>query len=239
MKVAIILNGNIRTWSDTKESFKKTFGPLNADCYLSTYDIQYGYHPYIQGVIGDSTDQQLSDEEVCSQFMDINLIYSSVENAKETSNINEAASKTFHSSMRGSMSSYAQYRKFLVGLFLMNNIELRTECKYDVVIKTRCDLVYEDFDIKELVESVASNKIVIVDKGNVFPNDCIFIGSRDSMFKMGQFMYDEFYNPVYANSNQDAPHGLLRNAINHVECGVLSRPLINHVLRKDGKVQYY
>lgn len=239
MRTAIILNGNIRTWKDTKKSFTNFFKDLDYDVFLSTYNLQYQYHPHIQNVINDTGDVLLSNQEVISQIDDVvNLKKYHVEDASSIARLIDQESHKFHVAMRGSNTSYAQYRKFKLGTSLVNAYEAENKFAYDFIIKTRCDLVYNDNFTLDLENM---NPLDIwVDKGNVFPNDCIIIGSSYEMKRMSNFMYDEFYKPYYpATSNLNAPHGLLKNAAFRNCLTITSLPLIDHVLRKDGKVQKY
>lgn len=235
MKTAIILNGNIRTWKDTKDSFKETFKHFDYDLYVSTYDLQYQYHPHIQNVIQDSGDVLLTTAGIEALFADIPVKKLVIESAMEVSKLVGAQSTSFDYRMKDSDTSFAQYRKFHNAIDDMSQVEMHENFKYDIVIKTRCDLVYNAM----VHELHVRDKLVTVDQGNVFPNDCIFIGTRNDIFNISQFMYYEFFNPVYDDSNKDSPHGLLKNACKYNECAIMSLPLIKHVLRKDGKIQHY
>jgi hypothetical protein len=59
---------------------------------------------------------------------------------------------------------------------------------YDVVIKTRCDLIYNSIDLSNV------NDCVIIDKGNVFPNDCVIATTRDNFVKIVDKAIKELYD---------------------------------------------
>ena len=105
--------------------------------------------------------------------------------------------------------------------------------KYDRIIKTRCDLAY--IDDPEL--SITDNNFVY-DQGsnaqNEFGSDHLFVGSRDTIFKVSDFTYNEFYNPVCNDSQNHPPHGFIRNAINHHNLQRNPRHIIKYLLRSDG-----
>jgi len=74
MKTAIIIIGHIRTWIECKDNFIESFGHLNPDVYVSTYDLQYNYHPAQQHWMANALDNHLTYEEINNLFNNINLI---------------------------------------------------------------------------------------------------------------------------------------------------------------------
>lgn len=227
MKTAIILTGNIRTWAHTKENFKQTFSNLNADIFISTYNLQFGYHPWIKNYIGDFSDNILSDAEIFELFSDINVKQI---NISDINYINKIPN-TVHDTFKNLDNCFWQYIKLLEGINLMKSVEIGF--KYDRIIKTRFDLIYNSIEFKPL------NNTIIIDSGNVFPNDCIFMTNRNSFVDICNFMVDEMYNPQYKNSHLNPPHGLLHNAIKHVGLTIDKQKIMNAVIRKNGTLQYY
>ena len=232
MKVAILLVGNIRTWHKCKFNFLDTFKDLDYDVYLSTYDMQYGYHPAVKSSLNINDDFLLKNEEILSLFNDINLKKINIENIDSiTVHINEENNK-FHDSMRNIHSCYGQYRKLKDCLDMMKHYEKQHNFKYDFVIKTRCDTPYNKFNF-----NFQKNEVVITSR-NCYPNDWIFIIDRDNMIKLSDFIINEFYRPVYTNSNDTPPHGLLLNGFNHLKLKIVQKDINTHVVRANVD-QYY
>jgi hypothetical protein len=227
MKTAIILVGNIRTWDECKQSFHDTFSHLNPDIYVSTYNLQYDHHPFIKGRIRDFDDVVLTTEQIASKFDGLNVKGFCIENEVDIRKDQER----MHSALKDLDICYKQYRKFNIGIQMMKHFE--AESKYDCVIKTRCDLIYEKFSFQDIENSIT------VDSGNVFPNDCIFITNRDKMVELSNFMINEFFDLKYPNSADNPPHGLLLNAISDCGLNVISQKIMNCVVRKGGKREYY
>jgi hypothetical protein len=54
------------------------------------------------------------------------------------------------------------------------------------------------------------------------------------MINISDFIYNEFYNPVYEDSHLHPPHGILKNALKHYNLSKVNRDMINHLKRKNG-----
>ena len=230
MKTAIILVGGIRTWDYCKSSFLNTFEKYQPDIFISTYDKQYGHHPFVQNTIGDFDDYFLSRNQVVDMFDGLNV--KSVVFDDYDKFIANPVSNFFHENFKSLDSNcYFQYLKFQLGLQSMLNHEMKFE--YDVVVKTRCDLIYEPIDLN------VDDNSVLVDSGNVFPNDCILISKKTTMIKISDFIMNEFFNPVYPNSHLIPPHNLLHNAMLSHGLNIQVRKMMRCVVRKGNKEQYY
>ena len=238
MKTAILLIGNIRTWASCKESFISTFGHLNADIYVSTYNLQYGHHPWIKQTINDFGDDIITSEQITDMFKDMGRVNISVEDHKMNEDlINHENQFKIHPMLKNQFNSYGQCRKLLLACEMAKATEEREHFQYDLMIKTRCDLVYNPID-KNKFYDLPKNKI-IVDGGNVYPNDCILITSRDNMMHLSKFMFDEFYSPRYENSHLNPPHGLLYNATKYCNLEIETLPMMYYVIRRGERKQYY
>jgi hypothetical protein len=223
MKTAILLVGNIRTWSYCKENFLQTFGHLNPDIFVSTYNLQYNHHPYIRNLIGDNEDAWLTNEEIADIFSGIN-----VKNISIDSNLHYNLPEDVNSLFTGLETTFFQYLKFFQSVQIMNEYD-----EYDLVIKTRCDLLYNPINFDNVLNSI------IIDSGNVYPNDCILIANKNNIVNISEFIMQEFFNPIYSNSHDTPPHGLLCNAINHLNIPVQQQKIMNCVVRKGNKIQQY
>lgn len=231
MKTAILFTGNIRTWNQTKEFFIKAFDKFDYDTFVSTYNLQYGYHPHIKGVIGNFEDNKIEEKNIKDLLTDINLKNLFVEDFDE---YNKKTFELTEGARSLDKNCYGQFRKLVQAFDMMKQYENENNFKYDYIIKTRFDLVYENE-----YQPVNSENCLVVDSGNVFPNDCIYGITRNSFEKIVQFMNDEFFNSIYKDSFNNPPHGLLLNACKHNNITIQKQKLMNFVLRKGNLAQKY
>ena len=241
MKTAIIIAGHVRTWEKTKESFIKTFSTLSPDVFVTTYNKQYGYHPlynnghYIKGVTGYNDDNILDDKSITNLFKNVGektyvgITDSNIMDSYITQQVME-----IHPNMRNMESRLAQFYKIQYAVNSIIDVETQNDFKYDCIIKTRCDLLYEE----DLEFSVGSNQILI-DNCNVFPNDCFIMANRDDFIKISNFMVDEFYNFSNPTSSEKPPHTLLLNAFNSIGVEIISKKIMKSVMRINGEQKYY
>lgn len=221
MKTAILLIGNVRTWDYCKENFKHTFSKYNPDIYVVVDSYRYGHHPVIQNRINDSSDETVDVRYLTDQFCGFNVKFISIR-PRISQTYNHVSNK-----FSGMETVFSQVEKLKHGV---DNLVQ----EYDLVIKTRCDMLYKNFEIGSL-----ENKKVIIDSGNVYPNDCVIISNHENMKKISEFMYEEMFNPLYEDSNQQPPHGLLNNAFKHLKLDVEKKNIMDCVVRKGNKKEYY
>lgn len=233
MKTAIILNGNIRTWEQTKNNFKDTFSSLDYDVYVSTYDRQWGYHPHIKNVTQYFEDVILTNDQIKDMFSDCsNVVDIDIEDAQEVDNHANQLSNSFSPFMHGLLTSFCQFRKTKLAVDSIIAHEEKNNFKYDQIIKTRCDLMYNPTNF------IVQDNEVLLDSGNVYPNDCIYLIKRDKFIDVINFIMNEFFNPVYSDSNKEAPHYLLKNALYHNKLEIRSEKIMNYVQRINGPQHY-
>lgn len=236
MKTAILLNGNIRTIDQCKNNILDCFEHLNPDYYVSTYYNQFGYHPFVKGSINYHEDPVLSEKEIIDKFASFNLKSILIEDIVKINEFYRQEESKFNSSMKGLESSFLQYTKFKKGLDLIRKFENNNSFQYDIIIKTRCDLFHSDI-IKQISLNDLAQKLII-STGNVFPNDCILISSKNNIFKIIDFIVEEFYKYSNNISNQKAPHGLLLAAAQSIPLIIDSYNIMSYVVRAN-KIQYY
>lgn len=224
MKTAIILVGNVRTWNYCKDNFNQIFSKLNPDIFLSTYDLQYNYHPAIKNKIGDYTDILLTEEFIKKMFEGFNVKDFDIEDGQKIIDMTQV-----NSSFKEYATCYGQYSRFQKSIQMIE----KSNIEYDCVIKTRCDLIHNDFHFVDLKRNI------IIDSGNIFPNDCVLITNQNSMKNISNFIMKEFLNPKYSDSHLNPPHGILHNAIKEESLLISSQKIMNCVIRKDGKKYYY
>lgn len=224
MKTAILLTGNLRTWDVTKKSFLDTFSHFTPDVYVVTYFNRYGYHPHIQGILGDSEEQLLTEDDLRNAFVNV------AHNIGVAPPIDSAFAANLHPHFRESNNVIGQVLRLNDAVEMM----LSSGKQYDVVIKTRCDLLYHGINLSHDL-----SKTVIVDRSNTFPNDCIYATSQDNMINMARWMYNEIHTPTCEDSHVDPPHRLLLNAINATGATIQQQPIMQSVIRKGNKEQRY
>jgi hypothetical protein len=234
MKIAVIISGHVRTWENTKESFIKTFSDLSPDVFVTTYNKQYGYHPYIRGVTGYHDDVILNDEYITKLFKNVGVkTYVDITDSDMMDSYIKQQMMTIHPDMRNMESSLAQFYKLQHAVNSIIDIEKENDFKYDCIIKTRCDLLYEE----DLEFSVGSNQ-VLIDNCNVFPNDCFIMANHDDFIRISNFMVDEFYKFSNPTSSEKPPHTLLLNAFNSVGVEIISKKIMKSVMRINGEQKY-
>lgn len=232
MKTAILVVGHVRTWSECKNNFIDAFQHLVPDVFVSTYDLQYNYHPAQQKWMMNELDSYLSVNQIQSLFSGVNLIGLDVESINEVLTEYQLNRNTIHNNFQDEMHTYLQCRKIKRAVELMKESEIRQSIKYDAIIKIRADIHHNIFthDIKD------TN--VIISDGNVFPNDVIIAASRDNFIKISEFIMSEFFQPTFYDSHLKAPHNLFLRAFEHVGVKIEEKHIMNYVIRKTG-IQYY
>lgn len=237
MKTAIILNGHIRTFDRVKERFIKVFENLNPDVFVTTYDNRFGYAPYIQQLQNFYEDCPIEEKEIKEMLMGLNIIDLIIDNIesvdKKIAEEYPFIKMKFTNFPGFCHSCYAQYRKLKFGFDMIQDYEIKNNFKYDMIIKTRFDLMfYENMNF-----SIGKND-VLVDSGNVSPNDVFFMCERDKMFHVINFIYNEFFELTDPDSERWPPHSILSSAFRSANLNMISRPLIEYVERFKIKQKY-
>jgi hypothetical protein len=234
MKTAILIVGNLRTWDKCKENFKQVFNHINSDVFVSTYDIQYNYHPAQMRWMGGDSDVYLTDDEIKSKFYDINVKGFNIESYNDILSLFKTETlMSIDDKFKDDLHSYLQYKKIKNAFNIMNEYELNNKFKYDMVLKIRSDIHHNTINFEMNVDNS-----IIISNGNVYPNDVFFSCSRNNFESIIDFIMKEFHNPIYENSHIQPPHTLLLNAIKHFNIDIKTYDIMNHVVRKTG-IQYY
>jgi hypothetical protein len=232
MRKAIMIVGNYRTWNETKPSFIKQFGDI--DTFICSYDLRYNYHPHGWGVT-DRNEEIVSENTWIESLSGINVKLANFEQFSKVDEVIRAElSKIKLNIPENAYQSYGQYRKFKIATDMVQQYEQQNNFKYDMLIRTRFDLVYQDepiaFDIQENEMGYHHG----TGPADALPGDQFFFAKRDNMIKMSEFMFNEFYNPIYEDSHLCPPHGILQNALKHNNMTKVNRNAVKHLLRKNG-----
>lgn len=232
MRTAILIVGHIRTWEHCKDNFIASFGHLYPDVFVSTYDLQYNYHPAQQHWMQSSKDTYLTRDQINSFFEGINLISLDVEELASVMESYVTEVNQLNKNFKEETHTYLQYRKLQRCLSMMLDQEQTNGFEYDAVIKIRADILHNKFDY------TVNDTEVIISSGNVFPNDVIIATTRTKFLKIVDFLQKEFYNPVCDGSHLKAPHNLLLCSFMYSNLDIAQANLMDCVVRKTGK-QYY
>jgi hypothetical protein len=233
MKIAVILVGHIRTWEKTKDSFIKAFGKFNPDVFVTTYDKKYGFAPYIRDLTKYYEEEDISEEQLRSMFDGINLINMTVDKMTDMDAHIEQIKSDIKIEYENIASFYPQFLKLKREFDVLAAYEEKNNFKYDVIIKTRTDLAYKEFNAE------LSPNNIIVDRGNVFPNDVIFMSMRDNMEKVINFLPNEFMNPIYPEeSGRWPPHSILFASCKNAGLRIDTAEIVDYVARMNLNQKY-
>lgn len=223
MKIAVLLIGNIRTWDYCKESFIKTFNRYNPDVYLVTESTRYNHHPAVQGSIGDASDEQIDKKTITELFKDINLVDYCINDAEPAIlRLRDPIFIPYNLSLK-------QFEKLATCITLLKE-------SYDLIIKTRCDLIYTD-QIRSFLDIKKDE--ILIDSGNVYPNDCILASSGQNILELSKNIFKEIFEPAHKDSYFDMPHRLLLNSIKDLSLNIRAEKLMECVVRKGNILRYY
>lgn len=233
MKTAIILNGFVRTWETCKQSFHETFDHLNADVFISTYNMKYGYAPYIKGLINFHDDEPLNENYIPDNFSGLNIRGVTITPTQEMDNVVNDLKPKIQINYHNIESFLAQTLNINKAFNMIAEYEKAHNFKYDQVIKTRCDLIYYKFD------PVVEHGQVLIDSGSTFPNDCFYMARRNEMQSIQDFMMNEYFNPVMLErSSYWPPHSILHSAFIHNNLHIKTEPIMDYVERVNLKQKY-
>lgn len=234
MKVAVVLNGNIRTLDACIPSLKSFLCGLDADIFVSTYDLRYGYHPCVSQSTGFISDEMLSEDQVREMLQPISpsaVVVNKHQPYFESKSLE--IGRGFHRHEYGSL---MQFFKMEDSLSLISQRELSLGFRYDALIKTRCDLTY----LTEAPVSMISEDTILIDSGNVFPNDCVLLGKRTPMERIIRRMASICRTTEDRNDNatKEIPHGMLSLAAQKENLNFIETDIMRGVIRWNGEVPY-
>jgi len=179
MKVAVLICGHVRSWD--KESFLNTFGE-DVDVFIHTYNNVLMYHPWIEGQYNIShNDKKKSTEDIVS-IIGLNPKRIVVEDQSDI----DTVSKDFPLNP----DTYYQHRK----LKLCNSVRLAYETekdfKYDIVIKTRFDIIYS-LNLNDIMRSIDDAECIYISEGpSIYPCDQIFIAREALITELSEKLLD-------------------------------------------------
>jgi hypothetical protein len=234
MRIGVLLVGNVRTIDACASSLKTFLSANSADVFAGTYDLRYGYHPCVSQSTGFISDEVLSHKQISELLEPLSPIKVLIDEhseyiKKKSSCIGKGFAKHEHASLM-------QFFKLQDILCQLKQHEVTMGVRYDILVKTRCDLIYNDLSSFELT----TKNSIVIDEGNVFPNDCTFFGNRDCMESIIDSLVSicKTTDDRSETATTDIPHGLLSKAVKTVGANFVELPLIRGVMRWNGEVKY-
>ena len=226
MNMAIVLVGNIRTWNSCRNNFISVFGRYTPDVFIQTYDRQYAYHPYIQKTLNFYEDTTLDAETIQEMFSGIKvsgLSINSIDSYVDTK-VKPFISSKFPD---GAHLSLSQYFSLHDALGVVRDMEDSTNKKYDCIVKTRFDVIHNDFEVE-----CSPHEICVDAHGaGVFPCDWTIIATRDNMLSVDEFIMSEIRDMRNESSLVDLPHKLFLNGMLSTGAKVRALPIIRGIVR--------
>ena len=236
MKVAVLLAGNVRTLDLCKQSTLDAFKFLSPDYFISTYNNSHQYHYFIKRAINFHNDTILTDIEIEEKFKDFSAKDILIDDQKYAENFYTNEAKNFNTNMiMNSSSIFLQFWKIKRGLDLITKYEIANNISYDVIIKTRTDLIYKDLSCIDF--SNIKEKIVVCN-GALELNDQIIISTKENMYNVINFMLEEFYRFSNKICNVDPQHRLLKYSVDSNNLKIDILPLLEYIQRENGQKSY-
>ena len=234
MRIGVLLVGNVRTIDACASSLKTFLSANSADVFVGTYDLRYGYHPCVSQSTGFISDEILSREQISELLKPLSPIKILVDEHSEY--IKKKSSCIGKGFMKHEHASLMQFFKLQDILCQLKQHEVSVGVRYDVLVKTRCDLFYNDSISFELT----TKNSIAIDEGNVFPNDCTFFGNRDCIESIIDSLVSicRTTDDRSGTATKDIPHGLLSKAVEIVGAIFVELPLIRSVMIWNAEVKY-
>jgi hypothetical protein len=230
MNIAVLLTGHYRTFDQCNNVLLSEFNKFNPDYFINTYYTRYNYHPCVANAIGCSI-----EEEIIDNFFNVVDYKASLFDSLNYANaIYSEKFIDFHPAMvSNSKSHFLHIWKTISGLKLIDRYEKQHQKKYDMVIICRMDVVPKSFS--QLDFSDYNNSVYLTKSHIKEACDHILISSKENLFNIFEFMYNEFFLYTNKSSNTVMPHTLFDNGINYFGLSRIDYPLLDYILRFGGK----
>ncbi len=191
MKIGLVLSGNLRSYRNTLSSFNKLKETLQqsgqVDVFCHTWNIEESVTPswWKENKPGNPPPATVSKKQIEESFSPAGFI---IEPSRQfdDSGYNFPSSVPFAGVLSMLHSQYEAYR-------LLEEYEQSQRFQYDVVLKSRYDLLYEvAADFNNLVNDSATNDVLYIPSSNPYEligsgSDIFAIGSRHSIEKYFSF----------------------------------------------------
>ena len=191
MKIGLVLSGNLRSYRHTLSSFNKLKETLQqsgqVDVFCHTWNIEESVTPswWKENKPGNTPPATVSNKQIEESFSPVEFIIESSRQFDD-SGYNFPSSVPFAGVLSMLHSQYEAYR-------LLKAYEQHQGFQYDVVLKSRYDLLYEiAAGFNNIVTDSATNEILYIPSSNPYEligsgSDIFAIGSRNSIEKYFSF----------------------------------------------------
>ena len=230
MKIALCLSGHLRAYKECFPSLKKfIIDPYKPDVFIYTYPIQ-GF----DGIRGDrSLMATMSNKKELIELYDpIKLTIDPLKNLLDMNKYKDRIG----SGVRDPTVIPSMFH----GIYRANQLkviwEIENAFKYDIVIRSRADIMYETmFGIKEFEACQQSNGVYFPAFGNY--------GGLNDQFAFGNSFIMDLYSSTFPNIDLFFDQGCLFHAetltkwtIDYFGIPILRTKMLYHLQRADGTV---
>ena len=238
MNIAVLFTGNIRSFDQCKENFKKELDFLNPDYFVTTYDTRYNFRSYVNF----HNDHVLEEDYIKSLFSDMNPKAIKIDNLAKMIEFFNSEREKFDPEMRGcDANHFLQFYKLKQGLEMISEYEKILGKKYDIIIRSRLDLTIRDIntlDLSNLNDSII-NGYELYSKWVNSPhsddikvwNDFFMISTPENMNKVLDNLLEEFYKKTFPKSSYAFPHGVFEAGIIKSKLNVINKDILYRIIR--------
>lgn len=181
MVSALLISGNLRTFENCSNSFKKLIDKFNCDVFICVSNKQFSLHPYIMDKYNMTYENNLNEEMINEKF---NTIPEFKKNIKKIILINDdeldvqimnnyISNFDDKKGWKG-IDIFKQFKKKQQVIDCVKKYQLENKLNYDYIIQTRFDI---DINIDTLPGIITDENIVYSTVENMNPpiNDHIFV----------------------------------------------------------------
>lgn len=164
MKIAIFFIGHLRTWNVCKNNVLENLidKTHSFDIFVETYNNIFRFDYSVRGECNQNKIE--NEEQIREHFSDFNVVNLSVENQIEMSADSSQAIK-----IQKAFDTLLRFEE-KIG-------------KYDLVVKTRPDLFFEEKINYDSFENIEDDKLILGMKTTTHINDTFALGKSDTMKK--------------------------------------------------------
>jgi hypothetical protein len=191
----------------------------DVDVFIAYYNTKYGYHPYIKGMLGFDTDEYIATHNFNIDISNVVDVTHGLSDVVDTTNFDKNMKEIYH--------GYSQYNIFSICLDMMEKYEKVNNVTYDVIIKSRMDVMISPSTLVSCVENIDRNYVYLNNKETTFPADHIFIACRNDIINLPNFVKQMYIKPDSYKCWEQPPHGVLLYWLTITHKHIIQSPLCN------------
>lgn len=216
MKIAVLLTGNVRTFNECKSNILSEFSSLKPDYFISTYDTAFQYHPCVKGSLNFNEEYVLPDSEIYNLFNEFSPKRIIIDKESEMNDYFQNERYNFSGGMLGcDPSHFLQFYKIKRGLDQILEYETLLGIEYDIIIRSRLDLIIKNIstiNLDNLEDSIIVGYNNPESTQSVL-NDQLFLSTQKNMIVVVDSILAEFYHQSHVLSATAFPHGVFQAGI--------------------------